>query len=46
MLVFPAVTVLLRVYTKIMIMRVFRFTDVSCVIGFVGLDFNVPSITH
>ncbi len=36
MLVFPALAVPMRVYTKITVIKTFKFADVACVVGFVG----------
>ncbi len=36
MLVFPALAVPMRIYTKIMVIKTFKFADVACVLGFVS----------
>jgi H+/Cl- antiporter ClcA len=44
MLVFPTLVVPLRVYTKIVVMKSFKFADVFCVVGFVCAAFGVVYI--
>jgi hypothetical protein len=41
MLIFPTLMVPLRVYTKVFVMKAFKFADIFCVMGFVSVAFDI-----
>lgn len=44
MLVFPAITVPMRMYTKLFIMKAFKIADILCLIAFVSLMLYICNI--
>jgi hypothetical protein len=44
MLVFPAITVPMRMFTKVFIMKAFKIADILCLIAFVSLILYICNV--